>query len=158
MNETIENKNYFMNIAINEAKKAAKKGDVPVGACVVCNNKIIAKAHNKKELKKNAILHAEIIAISHASKKLKSYRLNNCDLYVTFEPCLMCVGAILSARINNVYFGAFDTRFGASEQLVNNKFNHTSNFEGGILESECSSLISNFFKNIRESKKDKNKN
>lgn len=147
------NKINFMNKAITLAKKAAAIGEIPVGAVIVCNNKVIATGYNKKETKKNALCHAEIIAINKATKKLNDYRLENCELYVTFEPCLMCVGAILSARINKVYFGCFDKRFGASELLINNKFNHTTQFEGGILEQECSNLLTNFFKELRNNKK-----
>ena len=115
-------KESFMKQAITLANKAAKQGDIPVGAVIVCNGKVIATGYNKKEKKKNALLHAEIIAINKASKKLKDYRLENCELYVTFEPCLMCVGAILSARIKKVYFGAFDNRFGACKLLSENNF------------------------------------
>lgn len=143
----------YMKIAINQAKIASKHGDIPVGAVVVCNGEIIAKAYNKKQITLNAINHAEILAISKASKKLKDYRLTDCEMYVTFEPCLMCVGAILSARIKKVYFGAYDSRFGASQLLKQNNFNHTTEYEGGILEQECSNLLSNFFKDLRTNKK-----
>lgn len=145
-------KESFMKQAITLANKAAKQGDIPVGAVIVCNGKVIATGYNKKEKKKNALLHAEIIAINKASKKLKDYRLENCELYVTFEPCLMCVGAILSARIKKVYFGAFDNRFGASYLLKDNNFNHSSDFEGGVLQEECSELLTRFFKELRAQK------
>lgn len=150
-------KEYFMNLAIKEAIKAGRKGDVPVGAVVVCNNKVVSTGFNKKEKNKNALLHAEIIAINKASKKLKDYRLENCEMYVTFEPCLMCVGAILSARIKKVYFGAYDKRYGASYLLMENNFNHKTSYEGGVLESECSSIITNFFKDLRNRSCTKNK-
>lgn len=146
-------KQKFMQQAIVLANKAAKNGDIPVGALIVCNGKVVGKGYNKKEKKKNALLHAEIIAINNASKKLKDYRLENCEMYVTFEPCLMCVGAILSARIGKVYFGAYDNRFGASQLLTNNNFNHTTPFEGGIMEETCSALLTNFFKELRKKKK-----
>ena len=113
----------------------------------------MGKGYNKKEKNKNALLHAEIVAINNASKKLNDYRLENCEMYVTFEPCLMCVGAILSARIKKVYFGAYDKRFGASELLINNNFNHTTPFEGGIMEENCSALLTDFFKQLRKNKK-----
>ncbi len=140
----------FMKLAIKQAKKAELNGDIPVGVVIVLNGKVIASGYNKKELLKCATMHAEVIAINKASKVLGDYRLTNCEMYVTFEPCLMCVGAILSARIKKVYFGAYDSRFGASELLRNNNFNHVTEFEGGILEEECSKLLSNFFKTLRK--------
>lgn len=146
-------KEVFMRQAIQLAKKAEKRGDVPVGAVIVCNNKVIAKGYNLKEKRKNALLHAEIVAINKASSVLKNYRLDNCEIYVTFEPCLMCVGAILSARIKKVYFGAYDNRFGASDLLTNNNFNFVSEVEGGILKEECSQLLTSFFKGLRGNKK-----
>lgn len=151
-------KTNYMQLAIKLANKAAKNGDIPVGAVIVCNGKIVGQGYNKKEKKKNALLHAEIIAINQASKKLKDYRLENCELYVTFEPCLMCVGAILSARIKKVYFGAYDNRFGACKLLNENNFNHVAEYEGGVLEEECSGLLTNFFKALRKNKEQKQKN
>ncbi|MBQ2864301.1 MAG: nucleoside deaminase [Clostridia bacterium] len=147
----------YMQLAINLANKAAKQGDIPVGAVVVCNGNIVGTGYNKKEKKKNALMHAEIIAINKASKKLKDYRLEDCELYVTFEPCLMCVGAILSARIKKVYFGAFDNRFGACKLLTENNFNHKASFEGGVMEEECSKLLTSFFKGLRQNKEQKRK-
>lgn len=143
----------FMKLAYNQAKIAASQGEIPVGAVIVCDGKVIARAYNKKQQTLNAINHAEVLAISKASKKLKDYRLEDCEMYVTFEPCLMCVGAILSSRIKKVYFGAYDTRYGASQLLTENKFNHTTPFEGGIMEKECSKILSTFFKDLRKSKK-----
>ena len=151
-------KQDFMQQAIVLANKAAKNGDIPVGALIVCDGKVVGKGYNKKEKNKNALLHAEIVAINNASKKLNDYRLENCEMYVTFEPCLMCVGAILSARIKKVYFGAYDKRFGASELLINNNFNHTTPFEGGIMEENCSALLTDFFKQLRKNKKKVDKN
>ena len=152
------NKINYMKLAIKLANKAAKNGDIPVGAVIVCDGKVVGMGYNKKEKKKNALLHAEIIAINKASKKLKDYRFENCELYVTFEPCLMCVGAILSARVKKVYFGAYDNRFGACKLLSENNFNHVTEYEGGILEEECSSLLTNFFKELRKNKEQKQKN
>lgn len=143
----------YMKEAIRLAKIAKKHGDVPVGAVVVCNNKIISKAYNQKELNKNAVYHAEIIAIEKACRKKKNFRLDDCEMFVTFEPCMMCVGAILSARLKKVYFGAFDKRFGACSLLKQNNFNYTCEYEGGILKEECSLLLSNFFAEIRMEKK-----
>lgn len=142
--------NSFMLVAFNEAKKAAKHGDVPVGCVIVKNNKIIAKAHNQKEQKQNALYHAEILAINRASKKIKNFRLDDCEMYVTLEPCLMCAGAILSARLKSVFVGAQDLRFGAGNMLVSNNFNHTCKVQ--FLEDceSCSQIISQFFKTLRK--------
>lgn len=142
--------NNFMEVAFNEAKKAIKHGDVPVGCVIVKNNKIIAKAHNKKEVKKNALYHSEILAINKATKKVKNFRLENCDMYVTLEPCLMCVGAILSARINKVYVGTLDPRFGAGEMLKNNNFNHKCEMQKLDNCECCGEIISQFFKDLRK--------
>ena len=144
-------KEYFMKEAIKEAKKSGL--DVPIGAVIVSNNKIIAKAHNKKEKTKCAINHAEVLAIMKASKKLGDFRLSNCDIYVTKEPCLMCVGAILSARIRKVYFGAYDKKYGAVNLFTENNFNHKCEVEGGILEKENGEIISKFFKELRNNKR-----
>ena len=114
------------------------------------------KSYNKKEKHHNALQHAEVLAINKACKRLKSYRLSGCTLYVTFEPCLMCVGAILSARIDKVVFGAYDHRFGACSMLVDNNFNHKTQYVGGVMEQECSSMLTDFFSNLRQ-KKSQNK-
>jgi len=146
----------FMLEAIKLAHKAFKKDEVPVGAVIVKDNKIIAKGYNLREKKQNALLHAEIIAIQKACKKLKSWRLENCDIYVTLEPCSMCAGAIINSRINNVYFGAYDKKSGACGSVVNlleNKnFNHNPNILGGILEVETGALLTAFFQNKRSKK------
>jgi len=146
----------FMLEAIKLAHKAIKKDEVPVGAIVVKDNKIIAKGYNLREKKQNALLHAEVIAIQKACKKLKSWRLENCDLYVTLEPCSMCAGAIINSRIKNVYFGAYDKKSGACGSVVNlleNKtFNHNPNVIGGILEKETGELLTSFFQNKRSKK------
>lgn len=113
--------NNYMKIALDEAKKSYRKGDVPVGAVIVKNNKIIAKAHNLKEKKHNPLLHAEIIAINKASKKLKRWRLDDCELYVTMEPCLMCTGAIIQSRIKKVYYSIENNEFGALKNISQNK-------------------------------------
>lgn len=142
--------NEYLKIAFLEAQKACKHGDIPVGCVIVKNNRIIAKAHNKKQQKQNALFHAEILAINKAYKKIKNFRLDNCDMYVTLEPCLMCVGAILSARINKVYVGALDSRFGAGNMLTNNNFNHKCE----MIKLEdcdcCGEIISQFFKDLRK--------
>ena len=130
-------KNYFMNLAITEAKKSLKTGDVPVGAVVVLDGKVISRAHNQREKKKLATAHAEILAINKANKIVKNFRLENAEIYVTKEPCLMCMGALLSARIKKIYFGAQDKRFGTSALANENNFNHNCEIEGGILIETC---------------------
>lgn len=140
------NYDKYMEIAIKEAKKAQKKGDVPVGAIIVKENKIISKAYNKKEKNKNAVLHAEIIAISKACKKLKTWRLDNCELYITLEPCMMCSGAILQSRIKKVIYGSKNEKYGYSKQI--DKLNQKNNFPEiveGILEEKTTEMIKDFF-------------
>lgn len=140
----------YMRQALREAKKAIKKDEVPVGAIIVKNDKIIAKAYNLKETKKSATFHAEIIAINKASKKLKNWNLSGCSIFITKQPCLMCYGAILSSRIDNIYFGAYDKKYGMQVEKyfeLNEKgFNHKASIQGGILEKECSEILTNFFK------------
>ena len=142
-------KDDYMQLALNEAKKSLKSSDVPVGAVIVLNGKVIAKAHNRREKTNLVSAHAEILAINKANKKLKNFRLDKAEIYVTKEPCLMCMGACLSARLKTIYFGVSDERFGTKEFAENNKFNHKCRIEGGILEKECRSLLSNFFKKLR---------
>ena len=148
----------YMKEAIKEAKKAAAIDEVPIGCVIVCNNKIIARGHNVRETKKNPIGHAEIIAIQKASKKLNSWRLEDCELYVTIEPCIMCSGAIIQSRIKRVYFGAKDFKggaFGSSIDVLGAKdINHHPEIYPGIMEEECSLLIKNYFKSKREQKKE----
>ena len=139
----------MMAIAINEAKKSIKSEDVPVGAVVVMNNQIIAKAYNQKEKTNNVTAHAEILAINKAGKKLGRYRLDDAVIYITKEPCLMCMGAILSARISRIVYGAKDLRYGTSELATNNKFNHKCEILGGIKNQECEALLSEFFRGLR---------
>lgn len=148
----------YMEEAIKEAKKASSIDEVPIGCVIVLNNKIIARGHNVRETKKNPIGHAEIIAIQKASKKLDNWRLENCELYVTVEPCIMCAGAIIQSRIKKVYFGAKDLRGGAFGTSINvldaENINHYPDIYPGILEEECSELVKNYFKSKREQKKD----
>ena len=154
----MEVKEYFMEQALKEAQKAYKKDEVPVGAIIVKDNKIIAKGHNLKESKKNTIKHAEIIAIEKASKKLEAWRLEDCDIYVTMEPCPMCMGAIINSRIKNIYFGVKDKKAGACGSIVDlteYKFNHIPCYEGGILEEKCKNILQEFFKELRKRKKRK---
>ncbi len=146
MNET------FMLEALKLAKEAALEGEVPVGAVIVKGDEIISTGRNRREKSKNALSHAEIEAINKACEKLGGWRLWECDIYVTLEPCPMCSGAIVNARIPNVYFGAYDKNFGCCGSTLNilemsNSFR--PNYKGGIMEEECSTLISDFFKNLR---------
>ena len=150
-------KEKFMKKALKEAEKAYDKLEVPIGAVIVKDNKIIARAHNLKEEKQSTIKHAEIIAIEKASKKLKNWRLNECEMYVTLEPCPMCAGAILNSRIKKIYIGAIDERTGACGSKINilqNKELDTScDIEIGLLADECKDLLQDFFKKLRLLKK-----
>lgn len=149
----------FMKAALKEAKKAADKLECPIGAVIVKGGKIISRAHNLRELNKSAISHAEILAIKKACKKLDSWRLYGCELYVTLEPCPMCSGAILQSRIDKLYFGAYDIKAGCCGSVCDlfdpGMFNHTTLVTGGILEKECSRILSDFFKNLRLKNKSK---
>lgn len=147
----------YMKAALKEAKKAADKKEVPVGAVIVKDDKIIARAHNLKELKMDTTKHAEILAIQKASKKLKTWRLTGCTMYVTLEPCVMCTGALIQSRIDKVVIGAMDEKTGACGSVLNilldYKFNHVVELEKGILEEECSNILQQFFKELRERNK-----
>ena len=142
----------FMKSAIAEAKKAEKLGETPVGAVIVKDGKIVSRGHNGRETKKNALMHAEITAIDRACKKLCGWRLLGCDIYVTLEPCPMCMGAIIQSRIENVYFGAYDQKAGALGSVcdLSKILPHKVGFLGGILEKECSDILKLFFKNLRK--------
>ena len=148
MNVTIE----FMLAAYEMAKQAYDDGEVPVGAVIVRENEIVAKGRNRREKAKNALLHAEIDAIDNACKALGGWRLWNCELYVTLEPCPMCAGAIINAHIPKVYFGAYDFKNGSCG-TVTNLFEMPYNFKpecvGGIMADECSALLKDFFKKLR---------
>lgn len=142
----------FMKEAYKQAKKAFDIDEVPIGAVIVLDGKVIAKAYNTRNKSQIAINHAEILAIQKACKKLGSWRLNDCDIYVTLEPCPMCVGAILNARIKNLYFGAYDKTSDSNliELITNDKrLNHNCEVFGGIMEEECSSLLTKFFSEKR---------
>ena len=152
----------FMKEAIKEAQKAYDKLEVPVGAIIVRDGKIIARAHNLKEIKNDTTKHAEIIAIQKASKKLESWRLLDCDMYVTLEPCTMCAGAIINSRIRNLYIGTMDSKTGAAGSVLNlfedYEFNHRVDVKTGILKEECEKQIKQFFKELRKIKKESIKN
>ncbi len=146
------NNTEFMNEALRLAKEAAKDGEVPVGAVVTIGNKIIGRGRNRREKGKNALCHAEIEAINEACRRLGGWRLWECELYVTLEPCPMCAGAIINSRIKNVVFGAYDKKNGACGSVVN-LFNADFSFKplyiGGFMENECADVLSKFFKNLR---------
>lgn len=150
-------KKYYMNQALKEAEKAYKKLEVPVGAIIVKNGEIIARAHNQKETKTDTTKHAEILAIQKASKKLKSWRLIDCEMYVTLEPCSMCAGATINSRIKKVYIGTMDEKTGAAGSVLNlfedYTFNHKVEVETGIMKEECEQILKKFFKELRKSKK-----
>lgn len=146
----------YMNEALKEAKKAYKKLEIPVGAVIVHEGEIIARAHNEKEEKNDTTKHAEILAIQKASKKLGKWRLNDCDMYVTLEPCAMCAGALIQSRIRKVYIGTNDEKTGACGSVLNlledYKFNHKVEIENGILKDECEAILKKFFKELRNKK------
>lgn len=141
-----------MQRALRCARSAAEKGEVPVGAVIVKDGKVIATGRNKREEKQNALLHAETVAIDRACRKLGSWRLEDCEIYVTLEPCPMCAGAIINARIKKVYFGAYDRKMGALGSVTDLSafnFNHLFSAEGGIMQEQCSALLTDFFKHLR---------
>ena len=150
---------FFMQEALQQARKAYKKLEVPVGAVIVKEGKIIARAYNEKETKKNTIQHAEITAIQRASKKLKTWRLLDCEMYVTLEPCPMCAGALIQARMKKVYIGAMDYKTGACGSVLNlledYPFNHKVEIQTGIMQEECENILTQFFKELRKQKKNK---
>ena len=149
----------FMREAIKQAKKAAKIGEAPIGAVIVRNGEVIARGYNKRETKKNALLHAEIIAIDRACKKLGGWRLPGCEMYVTLEPCPMCSGAIINSRIEKVFFGAYDKKAGccgsAADLFAEGMFNHRPEIVGGVMREECAELLTGFFRSLREKNKQK---
>ncbi len=139
-----------MNLALIEARKAFRNKEIPIGAIIVKDNKVIGKGYNQVELLKDATAHAEMIAITSASNTLNDWRLNECDMYVTLEPCAMCAGAIIKSRIKNIFFGAYNNSDGCVSTIYNlcndSRFNHQSGIQGSILEQECSYLLTSFFK------------
>ena len=148
----------YMRKALELAELAARQGEVPVGAIVVkrSTGEIVGRGFNRREYGRSPLTHAEIVAIDQASRKLGGWRLVDCELYVTLEPCPMCAGAIINSRIQRVVFGAADPKAGSCGSVVNLfelPFNHKPEFIGGVLERECSQLLSDFFKKLRESKK-----
>lgn len=153
---SVKSPNFWMQKALAAAQKAQRIDDVPVGAVIVMDNKIISTGYNRKEQIHSAIAHAELIAIHKASRKLGAWRLVNCQLYVTLEPCAMCTSALVQARIGHVFFGAFDPKAGACGSVLSlnehPQLNHQFPVTGGILEKECSELLKGFFKAKRSEK------
>ena len=156
----MDSKEKFMKEALKEAQKAYEKLEVPVGAVIVKDGKIIARGHNLKETKKDTTKHAEIIAIEKASKKIGAWRLLDCEMYVTLEPCSMCAGAMINSRIKKLYIGALDEKTGAVGSVLNlledYKFNHNIEVEKGILKEDCEKILKDFFKNLRRIKNRRN--
>ncbi|MCF7925725.1 MAG: tRNA adenosine(34) deaminase TadA [Candidatus Izimaplasma sp.] len=143
----------YMALALEEAQKAADIGEVPIGAVIVCEGEVIARAHNLKEATNRAIGHAEILAIDKANETLQSWRLDRCDLYVTIEPCPMCAGAIIQSRIKRLIYGAKDYKAGAHQSVVNifdQAFNHRVDVTSGILEDSCTLILKKFFHELRK--------
>ncbi|WP_430598386.1 tRNA adenosine(34) deaminase TadA [Enterococcus sp. AZ177] len=154
---TIEEKETFMLHAIKEAKKAEAIKEVPIGAIVVLDGKIIGRGHNLREASQDATAHAEMYAIKEACTAIDNWRLERAQLFVTLEPCPMCSGAMILSRVNEVYYGAKDPKGGTAGTLMNlledQRFNHVAYVEAGVLEQECGDLLSNFFRKLREEKK-----
>lgn len=146
----------YMKEAIKQAKKAYAIGEVPIGCVIVYNDRIIARGYNRRTADKNTLSHAELNAIRKASKKLGDWRLDGCEMYVTLEPCQMCAGAIVQARIKKVYIGCMNPKAGCAGSILNllkvKEFNHQVEMETGILEEECSGMIKQFFRELREKK------
>lgn len=152
--------NKFMKAALKCAEKGLEEGEVPIGAVVVLDGKIISRGHNRRTKRQIATAHAEVEAIEKACKKLKSWRIPECEIYVTLEPCPMCMGAMLNARIKKVYFGAYEAkgRSLTSEIAAANLLNHIIEVEGGVMEEECAQILSTFFKEMRTRTKEKEEN
>ncbi|WP_042147601.1 tRNA adenosine(34) deaminase TadA [Paucisalibacillus sp. EB02] len=147
----------YMRLAIEQAELALEKNEVPIGAIIVYQDEVIASGFNVRELSQETLSHAELIAIQQANKKIGSWRLEDCTLFVTLEPCPMCAGAIVQSRIKRVVYGAGDPKAGCAGTLMNllndKRFNHQVEVASGVMEKECSQLLTNFFKALREKKK-----
>ncbi|MEO4055636.1 tRNA adenosine(34) deaminase TadA [Solibacillus sp. CAU 1738] len=155
--DVFEKDRFFMKEALEEAKKARDLGEVPIGAVLVYEDEIIARAHNLRETTQNAVTHAELMAIQQACEKIGSWRLEKTTLYVTLEPCPMCAGAILQSRVPRVVYGARDIKAGCVDslyRLLNDaRFNHECDVVEGILADECGNILTDFFRSLRERKK-----
>lgn len=148
----------YMREAIKQAKKAERIDEVPIGCVIVYQDKIIARGYNRRNIDKNTLSHAELNAIRKASKKLGDWRLDDCEMYVTLEPCQMCAGAIVQSRIRKVYIGCMNAKAGCAGSVLNllqvERFNHQAEIIKGVLEEECSTMLSDFFKRLRQMKKE----
>lgn len=157
MEKIFANHEYYMKMALREAKKAYRLGEVPIGCVIVYENKIIGRGYNRRNTDKSTLAHAEISAIKKASKVIGDWRLEDCTLYVTLEPCQMCSGAIVQARIANVVMGCMNPKAGCAGSILNildmPQFNHQVHTINGILEEECSQMLTTFFKELRIKKK-----
>ena len=147
----------YMGLALQEAEKAARLGEVPIGAVIVLNGEIVAEGNNRKERDNSAISHAEIVALKNANEKLGWY-LSDCEMYVTLEPCAMCAGALINSRLKAVYFGAYDQKAGCCGTLydlpTDKRFNHRLHVESGILKDECAALLTEYFRKKRKKDSD----
>lgn len=155
-----EDKERFMQLAFKQAEQARLQGEVPIGAIIVDKNgTVIGKGYNRRELDEDATHHAEVLAIREACKNVNSWRLIDCSLFVTLEPCTMCAGAIINSRIKDVYYGAFDSKAGAAGSVVDlfkvKKFNHHPEIYGGIYQPQAAQMLKDFFKEIRKKQKSK---
>ncbi len=154
MREKMTEQQRYMKEALRLAKKAASIGEVPIGCVIVYEGKIIGRGYNRRTIDKNTLSHAELNAIRKASKYMGDWRLENCDIYITLEPCQMCSGAIIQARMRKVYIGCMNPKAGCAGSILNllqmPQFNHQVEIEIGILEEECSSILKNFFKELRQ--------
>ncbi|WP_235912664.1 tRNA adenosine(34) deaminase TadA [Velocimicrobium porci] len=161
INQTIEAKpdTFYMKEAIRQAKKAYKIKEVPIGCVIVQGDKIIARGYNKRNTKKNTLAHAELLAINKASKAIGDWRLEDCTMYITLEPCQMCAGAIVQSRMKRVVIGSMNPKAGCAGSIINllemKEFNHQVELEIGVLEKECTELLQQFFRELREEKKQK---
>ena len=153
----MNNDEQYMQLAIEEAKKAQAIGEVPIGAIIVYENEVIASGYNIRETSQKTLSHAELIAIQQANERIGSWRLEDCTLYVTLEPCPMCAGAIVQSRIKRVVYGAADPKAGCAGTLMNllteDRFNHQVDVTKGVLELRCSGMLRDFFRSLRERKK-----
>lgn len=153
---SISREEKYMREALKQARKAYDLDEVPIGCVIVYQDKIIARGYNRRRIEMNTLSHAELNAIRKASKKLGDWRLEDCEMYVTLEPCQMCAGAIVQSRIKKVYIGCMNPKAGCAGSILNllqvEKFNHQVEIEQGILEEECSMIMKSFFKKLRKNK------
>lgn len=157
MIETPSSDRFYMEQALAEARRAAAAGEIPVGAVIVADGAIVARAYNRREELQSPAAHAEMLAIESAAQQLKSWRLEQCSIYVTLEPCIMCVGTLLQARIARLVFGCLDPKAGAVQSLYrlceDPRLNHRTPVTAGVLESECGAILSEFFSDLRNKKR-----